>query len=94
MYTQAATAHAPSWQNQVTLRSIEYTAGYEPGAYTSLISSAPLLLIAAENDVLPLSIAEAAYARVCEPKRLIECAIAQSPQGANMLSWRVGGMQS
>jgi uncharacterized protein len=70
-YTRAATAHAPSWQNRVTLRSIEYTAGYEPGAYTGLISSAPLLLIAAENDVLPLSIAEAAYARVCEPKRLI-----------------------
>ena len=70
-YTQAATANAPSWQNGVTLRSIEYVAGYEPGAYISLISSTPLLLIAAENDVLPLSIAEAAYARACEPKQLV-----------------------
>ena len=70
-YTQAASAYAPSWRNEVTLRSIEYIAGYEPGAYTGLISPVPLLLIAAQNDHLPLNIAEAAFERARDPKKLV-----------------------
>jgi hypothetical protein len=70
-YTQAAAAYAPSWRNEVTLRSIEYIAGYEPGAYTGLISPVPLLLIPAKNDALPLNIAEAAFERARDPKKLV-----------------------
>ena len=32
-FTQTAASRAPSWRNEVTLRTIEYAFGYEPGAY-------------------------------------------------------------
>ena len=51
-FTQAAAGRAPSWRNEVTLRTIEYAFGYEPGAYIGLISPTPLLLIVAVKDHL------------------------------------------
>ena len=32
-FTETAGQRAPSWRNEVTLRTIEYGFGYEPGAY-------------------------------------------------------------
>ena len=40
-FTQTAASRAPSWRNEVTLRTIEYAFGYEPGAYIGLISPTP-----------------------------------------------------
>lgn len=71
-FTETAAARAPSWRNEVTLRTIEYAFGYEPGAYIGLISPTPLLLIVAVKDHLAVSdLAIAAYERAYEPKRLV-----------------------
>jgi fermentation-respiration switch protein FrsA (DUF1100 family) len=71
-FTETAATRAPSWRNEVTLRTIEYAFGYEPGAYIGLISPTPLMLIVAVRDHLAISdLAIAAYERACEPKRLV-----------------------
>jgi fermentation-respiration switch protein FrsA (DUF1100 family) len=71
-FTETAAARAPSWRNEVTVRTIEYGFGYEPGAYIGLISPTPLLLIVGVKDHLTVSdIAIAAYERAREPKRLV-----------------------
>jgi uncharacterized protein len=63
-FTTTAATRAPAWRNEVTLRTIEYGFGYEPGAYIGLISPTPLLLIVAVNDHLAVSdLASAAYER-------------------------------
>ena len=43
-FTETAASRAPSWRNEVTLRTIEYAFGYEPGAYIGLISPTPCCL--------------------------------------------------
>lgn len=71
-FTETAALRAPSWKNEVTARSVEYGFGYEPGAYISLISPTPLLMIVAVKDHLAVSdLAIAAYERALEPKRLV-----------------------
>jgi fermentation-respiration switch protein FrsA (DUF1100 family) len=71
-FTETAASRAPSWRNEVTLRTVEYGFGYEPGAYIGLISPTPLLLIVAVKDHLTVSdLAIAAYERAHEPKRLV-----------------------
>ena len=40
-FTETGRTRAPSWRNEVTLRSVEMFLGYEPGAYIELISPTP-----------------------------------------------------
>jgi fermentation-respiration switch protein FrsA (DUF1100 family) len=62
---------APAWRNEVTLLSMEYFRGYEPGRYLPLISPTPLLMVVAPNDRLVAGeIAAAAYETAAPPKRL------------------------
>lgn len=62
---------APAWKNEVTLRSVEWARGYNPGAFISLISPVPLLMIVADQDhVTPTDLALAAYEKALSPKRL------------------------
>jgi fermentation-respiration switch protein FrsA (DUF1100 family) len=71
-FTETAALRAPSWRNEVTLRTIEYGFGYEPGAYIGLISPTPLMLIVAVKDHLTVSdLAIGAYEQAREPKRLV-----------------------
>jgi fermentation-respiration switch protein FrsA (DUF1100 family) len=71
-FTETAATRAPEWRNEVTLRTVEYGFGYEPGAYIGLISPTPLLMIVAAKDHLTVSdLAIAAYERALEPKRLV-----------------------
>lgn len=71
-FTETAAAMAPAWRNEVTLRTIEYAFGYEPGAYIGFISPTPLMMLVARDDHLALSdLAIAAYERAYEPKKLI-----------------------
>jgi fermentation-respiration switch protein FrsA (DUF1100 family) len=62
---------APAWRNQVTLRSLERLLDYGPGRFVDRIAPTPLLLIAAAQDFLPLDIAERAFARAGDPKRMV-----------------------
>ncbi len=70
-FTRTHEERAPSWRNEVTLRSVELFTEYEPGTYLPWISPTPLLMCVAEGDVLtPTDIAIAGYERAREPKRL------------------------
>jgi fermentation-respiration switch protein FrsA (DUF1100 family) len=71
-FSEAHDAVAPSWRNEVTLRTVEMLGEYEPGTYLPLISPTPLLMCVAENDVLTMTdIALAGFEDAREPKKLL-----------------------
>jgi fermentation-respiration switch protein FrsA (DUF1100 family) len=71
-FTETHETRAPSWRNEVTLRSVEMFTEYEPGTYLPWISPTPLLMCVAENDVLTVAdIAIDAFERAREPKNLV-----------------------
>jgi fermentation-respiration switch protein FrsA (DUF1100 family) len=71
-FTETGRTRAPSWRNEVTLRSIEMFTEYEPGTYIGFVSPTPLLLVVALGDHLTVADqALAAYQRALEPKRLV-----------------------
>jgi cephalosporin-C deacetylase-like acetyl esterase len=60
-----------TWENRVTLRSIEYMGEYDVMGYMEYISPTPLLMIVAAVDTTtPTDIALSCYARVQGPKAL------------------------
>jgi hypothetical protein len=70
-FTETHETRAPSWRNEVTLRSVEMFLEYEPGAYIQHISPTPLLMVIAAQDHLTVADeALAAYERALEPKKL------------------------
>jgi fermentation-respiration switch protein FrsA (DUF1100 family) len=71
-FTETGRTRAPSWRNEVTLRTIEMLMEYEPEAYIDRVSPTPLLMVVAAGDVLtPTDLALAAYERAREPKRAV-----------------------
>src|ERR1700760_674571 len=71
-FTETGRTRAPSWRNEVTLRSVEMFTEYEPGSYVGFISPTPLMMVVALGDVLTVAdLALAAYERALEPKRLV-----------------------
>jgi fermentation-respiration switch protein FrsA (DUF1100 family) len=70
-FTETGKSRAPSWRNEVTLRSVEMFTEYEPISYVPYISPTPLLLLPAVGDHLtPAELAIAAYEKAREPKKL------------------------
>jgi fermentation-respiration switch protein FrsA (DUF1100 family) len=70
-FSKTAESRAPSWRNEVTLRSVEMFWEYEPGAWIQWVSPAPLLMVVAEGDHLTVSdLAIEAFEHAREPKRL------------------------
>lgn len=70
-FTESGRSIAPSWKNEVTLRSVEALSEYAPVSYIHLIAPTPLLLLPAINDELtPSDLALAAFALAREPKRI------------------------
>lgn len=66
---------APSWRNEVTLRSVEMFTEYEPGSHIAHISPTPLLMIVSLADHLAVADqALAAYERALQPKKLLTLA--------------------
>ena len=71
-FTETGKTRAPSWKNEVTLRTVEMLGEYEPAAYIARISPTPLLMVVARQDHLtPAHLAIDAYERAREPKRLV-----------------------
>ena len=71
-FTETGRTRAPSWKNEVTLRTVEMLMEYEPATYLDRISPTPLLMVVAQEDHLtPADLALAAYERALEPKRLV-----------------------
>lgn len=69
-YSEAG-ERSPNWTNQVTLRSVEFSRSYNPGAYISYIAPVPLLMIVGKTDyVTPTDLALQAYSSALEPKKL------------------------
>ena len=63
---------APSWDNRVTVETLEIIREYAPMTYIHLISPTPLLMIVASDDVLTSTKAEKeAFERAREPKKLV-----------------------
>ncbi len=66
-----AAKDGPSWQNEITLRSVEMAREYEPGVYVERISPTPLLMIVpAKDTVTPTDLTLKAYERALQPKKL------------------------
>jgi len=71
-FTETGRTRAPSWRNEVTLRSVEMFMEYEPGGYVGFISPTPLMMVVALGDHLTVAdLALAAYERALAPKRLV-----------------------
>jgi len=61
-----------AWRNELTLRSVELSLGYEPGDFLKLIAPTPLLVVVAQNDrVTPGEWTCAVYETAAQPKRLV-----------------------
>jgi uncharacterized protein len=70
-FTETCELRAPSWRNEVTLRSVEMLTEYEPASYIPYISPTPLLMLPAQHDVLcQTDLDLAAYQAAREPKKL------------------------
>ena len=67
-FTETGATRAPSWRNEVTLRSVEMLTEYEPGVYIDRVSPTPLLMVIGAGDHLTVADeALAAYNRALEP---------------------------
>jgi uncharacterized protein len=70
-FSETGMDRAPSWRNEVTLRSVEMFTEYEPVSYMPYISPTPLLLLVAAGDhLVPAELAIAAYEQAREPKKI------------------------
>jgi uncharacterized protein len=71
-FSSTGETRAPSWRNEVTLRSVEMFTEYEPGIYLPWISPTPLLLMVAVGDhLVPSELAIAAFDTAHQPKELV-----------------------
>lgn len=69
---QTPGARLGHWRNEMTLRSQELYASYEPGVHIARVSPTPLLIISMTQDtVTPTDEILAAYEQAREPKRLL-----------------------
>lgn len=67
-----AAGRAPSWRNEMTVRSLELRREYDALSLIDRVAPTPLILIvAAQDDITPTRIALDAYARAREPKSLV-----------------------
>ena len=70
-FTETGNTRAPTWRNEVTLRSVEMFTEYEPASYISWISPTPLLMVVAAGDhLVQADLALEAFSRAAEPKKL------------------------
>ena len=66
------TKNAPSWQNKVTIESLEIGMEYDPTAGIEHISPTPFMMIIASDDVItPTALEKKTFDRAKEPKKLI-----------------------
>jgi uncharacterized protein len=70
----AMSAIAPTWENRITLESMESYLEYNPAGLIDIISPTPLLIIAAEGDaVTPADLARDAFDnKAREPKQWLQ----------------------
>lgn len=71
-FVQTFPSYAPTYQNVVTLKSLEMELEYEPGSYIERTGAKPkLFLIALQDELIPEHLISNAYDRAAEPKNLV-----------------------
>ena len=71
-FFREAARRAPTWREEITLRSVEMAREYEPAAYIARISPTPLLVVAVTDDTLTgTDLTLEAYERALQPKHLV-----------------------
>lgn len=71
-FTNTARERAPSWRNELTLRSVEMLLEYEPLTFVARVAPTPLMIIAAAHDRVTFTDeAIAAFQAAGEPKQLV-----------------------
>lgn len=70
-YTEAKSSYAPSYDNRLTLESMEYLIADHSADAIGLIAPTPLLMIHGEKDVIPPAAVRAVFERAGEPKKLV-----------------------
>lgn len=63
---------APSWRNEVTLRSVEAMLDFEPAGWAPYVSPKPMMMIVAREDACTFADVQLqVFAEAREPKRLV-----------------------
>jgi dipeptidyl aminopeptidase/acylaminoacyl peptidase len=70
-YTEAKDTYAPTYDNRLTLESMESLISDHSAEGISLIAPTPLLMIHGEKDVIPPAAVRAVFERAGEPKKLV-----------------------
>lgn len=71
-FTTLSPENKGSWQNEITLRSMQLFTEYEPGDYIARIAPTPLMIVVGRHDHLtPADLTLTAYANALEPKKLL-----------------------
>ena len=67
-----AAAIAPTWENRVTVESLEAGMYYDPARFIHLVAPTPLLMVIASDDIVtPTAEQRKAFERAREPKSLV-----------------------
>ncbi len=71
-YLKAVQESAPTWSNEVTLRSIENVLAFEPAGVVPYLGPTPFLMIVGDRDTCTVTHLQLdAYERATEPKQLV-----------------------
>jgi predicted ester cyclase len=70
-YTEAQKTVAPTYENRITLESLEYLFADHPEQAVHLISPTALLMIHGEKDLIPVEAVRSVIERAGEPKKLV-----------------------
>ncbi len=71
-FIQSFKEYAPTYENTVTLKSLEMQLEYEPGYYVPQISAIPkLFIIAKQDELIPEPLILEAFNKATEPKKLM-----------------------
>ncbi len=70
-YTDAMNTYAPTYENRITVESVENLTAYYGEAGVHLLAPTPLLMIHGEKDVIPVDAVRAVFERAEEPKKLV-----------------------
>jgi len=70
-YTEAMNTYAPTYENRITLESMEYLIADRSAGAIDLIAPTALLMIHGEKDVIPPDAVRTVFERAGDPKKLV-----------------------
>ncbi|MBI1258690.1 MAG: prolyl oligopeptidase family serine peptidase [Chloroflexi bacterium] len=70
-YTDAMNTYAPSYENRITVESVEYIIADNSASAVRLIAPTALLMIHGEKDLIPPDMVRAVFEQAGEPKKLV-----------------------